>query len=468
MAYIANTDKDRKEMLEFIGVSCFDELISNIPKDLLLKTPIMLEGGSAPHSEIEIQKKVFSLLSKNQCLNKANSFLGGGVYDHFIPAAVDHIISRPEFMTAYTPYQAEVSQGTLQWIYEYQTLICELTGMEISNAGMYDGASAAAEAILMANRKNRLTKALVSDTLNPVFIKVIMAYTEGAGIEIVPIPKRNGETDIDALSALIDEKTCCVVVQTPNYYGVIEDCFEIEKTINCANKEGFKKAKPLFITINDPISLALLNSPSEYNADIVVGEGQALGNKPYYGGPLFGFMASKMDLSRAMPGRLVGATIDVEGNNAFCLTIQAREQHIRRDKATSNICSNQALCCLAATVYMSLMGKVGMKTVAELSFKNAHYLANELVKLDGYSMAFNKPFFKEFTIKCPIKPKIIIDELSKECIYAGIDLTNYTQEANDEYFLLIAVTEKKSKSEMDVFIKSLKSLMTKISTSKKE
>ena len=443
MAYIANTEKDRREMMDVIGVKSFDELISNIPKDLLLKDFLNLEK---PLSELEINKKVFSTLSKNQCLNKANSFLGGGVYDHFIPAAVDHIISRPEFMTAYTPYQAEVSQGTLQWIYEYQTLICELTGMDISNAGVYDGASAAAEAVLMAYRKNRLPKALVSETLNPVYIKVIKAYTEGVGIEIVTVPSRDGVTDIEALNSLIDDKTCCIVAQTPNFYGIVEDCFEIEKIVR-------KQTKTLFISVNDPISLALLNAPSEYNADISVGEGQALGNKPYFGGPLFGFMASKMDLSRTMPGRIVGATTDIDGKKAYCLTIQAREQHIRRDKATSNICSNQALCCLAGTVYMCLMGKNGIREVAELSMKNAHYLAQEISKIDGYSLAFDKPFFKEFTVKTPVNPQKIIEELNKKCIYAGIKVNVPSQK--DDY-LLIAVTEKKSKADMDNLVKALK------------
>ena len=459
MSYIANTEKDRQEMLEVIGVKSFDDLIANIPEKLLIKEPLKLDK---PLSEIEINRRAFSLLSKNECLNKANSFLGGGVYDHFIPAAVNHIITRPEFMTAYTPYQAEVSQGTLQWIYEYQTLICELTGMDISNAGMYDGASAAAEAILMATRKNRLTKALVSETLNPVYIEVIKAYTEGAGIEIVIIPAKDGVTDVEKLKDLLDEKTSCVVVQSPNFYGVIEDCFEIRDAFRTPNSE---LRTPLFITINDPISLALLNCPSEYNADIVVGEGQALGNKPYYGGPLFGFMASKIDLSRAMPGRIVGATTDVEGKRAYCLTIQAREQHIRRDKATSNICSNQALCSLAGTVYMCLLGKNGLKEVAELSMKNAHYLAREISKIEGFSLAFDKPFFKEFTINTPLPAKTIIEELQKECIYAGLDISPhiYGGGKGGDNNLLIAVTEKKSKADMDSFVAALSRVGTQTS-----
>ena len=440
MSYISNTDKERREMLDVIGVKSFDDLISNIPQKFQLKEALNLEE---PLSELEISRKISTILSKNKCLNKMNSFLGGGVYDHFIPAAVDTITNRPEFLTAYTPYQAEVSQGTLQWIYEYQTLICELTGMQVSNAGMYDGASAAAEAILMACRKNRLTKALVSETVNPQYIKVMKAYTEGVGIKIIMIPKKDGVTDIEQLNLMNNDKTCCVVVQSPNRFGIIEDCFEIEKIVR-------QQKSPLFIPIVDPISLAILNSPAEYNADIVVGEGQALGNKPYWGGPLFGFLTTKMDLSRNMPGRIVGATVDADGKRAYSLTLQAREQHIRRDKATSNICSNEASCTLAGTVYMCMMGKSGLKEVAELSMTKAHYLAREISKIDGYSLAFNQPFFKEFAIKTPVKPEVIIEQLIEKGIFPGI---NISCESN---MLLIAVTEKKSKADMDSFVKALR------------
>ena len=442
MSYISNTDKERKEMFDVIGVKSFDDLIANIPTKFKLSEALQLDTA---RSELEMDNVVFNTISKNKCLNRINGFLGGGVYDHFIPAAVDSIISRPEFLTAYTPYQAEVSQGTLQWIYEYQTLICLLTGMEISNAGMYDGASAAAEAILMAVRKNRLTKALVSTTLNPIYIDVIRTYTEGAGVEIEMIPATYGVTDIEILNSMMDDKTCCVVTQSPNYFGNIEDCFQIEAIVH-------SQKKALFIPIVDPISLAILNSPDEYNADIVVGEGQALGNKPYYGGPLFGFMATKIDMSRNLPGRIVGATVDTDGKRAYSLTIQAREQHIRRDKATSNICSNQALCALAGTVYMCMMGKEGMKEVAELSLTKAHYLAKEIAKIDGYSLAFNQQFFKEFTINTPIEPQQIIKQLAQKDILPGIDLSNTGYENK----MLVTVTEKKSKKDMDALVKALR------------
>ena len=442
MSYISNTDKDRKEMLEVIGVKSFHDLLKDIPEKFQLKELLELDP---PLSELEIHKKLFNIGLNNKCLNRTNAFLGGGIYDHFIPAAIDSIISRPEFLTAYTPYQAEVSQGTLQAIYEYQSLICELTGMDISNAGMYDGASATAEAILMACRKNRLTKVLVSAAVNPLYIDVMHTYTEGVGIEIEVVPAREGVTDLDLLKEMHDDKTCCVVIQSPNYFGCIEDNFEIEKIVH-------EQKKALLISVVDPISLAILNAPSEYNADIVVGEGQALGNKPNFGGPLFGFLSAKMDLNRNIPGRIVGATTDLDGKRAFALTLQGREQHIRREKATSNICSNQALCTLAGTVYMCLLGKQGLKEVAELSMTNAHYLGAEISKIKGFSLAFKQPFFKEFTINTPIDPQDIIAHLTINDILPGIDLC----EANYENKMLIAVTEKKSKEEMDELINALK------------
>ncbi|HOD54052.1 MAG TPA: aminomethyl-transferring glycine dehydrogenase subunit GcvPA [Candidatus Cloacimonadota bacterium] len=440
MPYISNTDKEREVMLKEIGVSSFDELIANIPEKFRLKEFLGLEPAM---SELEIAKRLFEITSKNLCTNKANSFMGAGVYDHFIPAAVDYIISRAEFLTAYTPYQAEVSQGTLQAIYEYQSMICDLTGMDISNAGMYDGASAAAEAILMAARKTRKYKAIIAGTINPRFKEVIKVYTEGVGIELVYIPAVNGVINPADVKNAMDDKTACVVVQTPNYFGNFEDMFEMDTVIH--------ETKALFIAVVDPISLAVMNAPAEYHTDIVVGEGQALGNKQYYGGPLFGFLATKMDLNRMMPGRIVGETVDTDGKRAYALTLQAREQHIRRDKATSNICSNQALCTLAATVYMSMLGKNGLIEVASQCATKAHYLANEIAKLDGFELAFNHPFFKEFTIKTPKAATEIKARLLEKNILAGVDLS----EIGEDNMLLIAVTEKKSKADLDAFVNAL-------------
>ncbi|MDD3050689.1 MAG: aminomethyl-transferring glycine dehydrogenase subunit GcvPA [Candidatus Cloacimonetes bacterium] len=442
MPYISNTDAERKLMLKEIGVATFEDLINNIPQKFRDNAVLNLEK---PLSEMEINRRISKLAAKNVSTCKANSFLGAGVYDHFIPAAVDHIVLRPEFHTAYTPYQAEVSQGTLQMIYEYQTMICELTGMEISNASMYDGASASAEAILMASRKTKKYKAIIASTINPAYLEVIKAYVEGVGIELQIIPEVNGTIDIPKLNDLIDAETSCVLIQTPNFFGHLEDVHEIEKIAH-ANK------KVIFITAVDPISLALLNAPSEYNADIVIGEGQALGNGQYFGGPLFGFLATNMDLARIMPGRISGGTVDVDGKRAYALTLQAREQHIRRAKATSNICSNQSLCTLAATVYLSLMGRKGLKEVATQSATKAHYLADEISKINGYSLWSNAPFFKEFAISTPVKASVIIEQLKGKNIYPGVDLSMYGHENK----LLIAVTEKKTKADMDEFVQALK------------
>ncbi|OPX27966.1 MAG: glycine dehydrogenase (aminomethyl-transferring), partial [Candidatus Cloacimonas sp. 4484_143] len=329
MPFISNTDNERKEMLAAIGVKNFEDLLVNIPKKFLLEKDCFLDEA---YSELEISRKISKLASKNISSSQANSFLGGGIYDHFIPAAVDHVLLKPEFHSAYTPYQAEVSQGTLQYIYEYQTMICNLTGMEISNAGMYDGASAAAEAILMAARKTKKFKAIIAGTINPLYLEVIKTYTVGVGINLVIIPAKKGLIDLDELKSAIDDETGCVLLQTPNFFGNIENAFAVEEITHTA-------VKALFIVAVDPISLAVMNAPSEYKADIVVGEGQALGNAQNFGGPLFGFLATNLKLSRTMPGRIVGATLDVDGKRSYALTLQAREQHIRRAKATSNICS---------------------------------------------------------------------------------------------------------------------------------
>lgn len=439
MPYISNTDRDRQEMFAKIGVKNFDELITAIPEKFRLNGELNLDK---PYSEIEITRKIKSQTCQNICTQSANSFLGAGVYDHFIPAAVDAITSRPEFLTAYTPYQAEVSQGTLQFIYEYQTMICELTGMEIANASMYDAASAIAEAILMAVRVNKLSKAILPATLNPVFVEVIKAYTEGVGIELITAPAKDGLVDLESLKGLMDESVGSIVMQSPNFFGNLEDADAISEIAH-------SHPKGLLIASVDPISLAILKAPAEYGADIVVGEGQALGNGMNFGGPLFGFFATKLSMARQMPGRIVGGTVDLDGKRAYALTLQAREQHIRRAKATSNICSNQSLCTLAAVVYMSLMGREGLKEVAIQSAQKAHYLAEELSKIEGVQLSFPKAeFFKEFVIKTPLKAKELIEKMLPKGIYAGVEV--------GENELMLAVTEKKSKAEIDEFVNAMK------------
>lgn len=442
MPYISNTDRDRRKILDAVGAKNFADLIAAIPAKMQMKEPLKLDN---PLSELGITSKIKAKTCRNVCAGSASSFLGAGVYDHFIPAAVDTIVSRPEFFTAYTPYQAEVSQGTLQFIYEYQTMICELTGMEIANASMYDGASAVAEAILMAVRKNRLHKAIIPATLHPEFVKVIKIYTEGVGIELLTAPQKDGQLDLAALEAMLDDTIGSVVVQSPNFYGNLEDTKALDTIIH-------KEPKCLFIACVDPISLAIINSPAEYHADIVVGEGQALGNSMYMGGPLFGFFATKLDMARQMPGRIVGGTLDKEGKRAYALTLQAREQHIRREKATSNICSNQSLCTLAAVVYMSLMGREGLVEIATQSAQKAHYTASELCKLPGLAFAYpNASFFKEFVIKTPKPAAEIVAAMLPRNIYPGLDLAAYGM----PNALMIAVTEKKTKAEIDEFVQAM-------------
>jgi len=446
MPYISNTERDRQLILAEIGAKSFDDLIAAVPDKLRLKEPLKLDE---PLSELEISNKIKAKTCQNICAGSANSFLGAGVYDHFIPAAVDTIVSRPEFFTAYTPYQAEISQGTLQFIYEYQTMICELTGMEIANASMYDAASAVAEAILMAVRKNRLTKAILPATLHPEYVKVIKSYTEGVGIELLIAPAKEGKLDIQALEAMLDETIGSVVLQTPNFYGNLEDAKAIDAIVHA-------NPKCLLIACVDPISLAILTPPADYHADIVVGEGQALGNNMFLGGPLFGFFATRLDMARQMPGRIVGGTLDKEGKRAYALTLQAREQHIRRDKATSNICSNQSLCTLAAVVYMSLMGRAGLKEVAIQSTQKAHYAAQQLSALPGFELVFPQAvFFKEFVISTPLPAARIINRMLPRNIYPGLDMAPFGM----PNALMIAVTEKKSKAEIDALVKAMQEVV---------
>ena len=443
MPYISNTDAERQAMLKKIGVSSFEELIAAIPPKMRMSSPLKLDE---PLSELEITRKIKSQTCGDLCTSTANAFLGAGVYDHFFPAAVDTIVSRPEFFTAYTPYQAEVSQGTLQFIYEYQTMICELTGMEIANASMYDGASAIAEAILMAVRKNRLTKAILPATLHPEYVKVIRIYTEGLGIELLTAPMKDGLTDLEALKTMMDETIGSVVLQNPNFFGNIEAGEAIGQIAH-------SNPKTLFIVAADPISLAILKAPAAYGADIAVGEGQALGNSMYMGGPLFGYFSTKIDLARQMPGRIVGGTLDIEGKRAYALTLQAREQHIRREKATSNICSNQSLCTLAATVYMALMGREGLVEVATQSAQKAHYLASEIRKLTGFELAYpNAPFFREFVVNTPVPAAQIVEKLLPRAIYPGVDMARFGNEKQ----LMIAVTEKKCKADLDALVSALR------------
>jgi glycine dehydrogenase subunit 1 len=428
--YIPNTLEDEKIMLKSIGVESIQELFSDIPEDVKFNRELNI---NLPMSELEVQKHMKVLWNKNKGTEDLVCFLGAGVYDHYIPSIIKHIVSRAEFYTSYTPYQPEISQGTLQAIFEYQSLICNLTGLDVANASMYDGAIACAEAAFMAVESTKRKSIIVSKTVNPEIRKVLYTYTRFKDIELIEIDDKDGVTDILKLKELVDIKTAGVIVRNPNFFGIIEDMTEVEKITH--------DNKALLIMSVDPISLAILKTPGEIGVDIAVGEGQSLGNAMNFGGPYLGFMTATTKLMRKIPGRIVGQTEDVDGKRAFVLTLQAREQHIRREKATSNICSNQALNALTAAIYLTTMGKQGLKEVANQSMQKAHYALNEIIKLEGYKAVFNKPFFKEFMIQCDESASVVNDKLLKSNIIGGYDVEiSYPDLKNT---LLFCVTEKK-------------------------
>lgn len=437
--YIPNTIEDERIMLESIGALSVQELFDDIPMDIKLNRELYI---NPPMSELEVRKHIKDLTNKNKSIEDLVCFLGAGVYDHYIPSIIKHIVSRSEFYTSYTPYQPEISQGTLQAIFEYQTLICDLTGLDVANASMYDGATSCAEAAFMAAESTKRKSIIISKTVNPQIREVLHTYTKYKGLELIEVDEKDGVTDESKLKELVNSNTAGVIVQNPNFFGIIEDVTEIEKVTH--------DNKAILIMSVDPISLAILKTPGEIGADIVVGEGQSLGIAMNFGGPYLGFMATTKKLMRKIPGRIVGQTVDVDGKRAFVLTLQAREQHIRRGKATSNICSDQTLNAVAAAVYLTTMGKEGLKEVAYQSTQKAHYAFNEIVKLEKYKPVFNKPFFMEFVIKGHEKASIINDELLEKNIIGGYDIgKNYFGFENS---LLFCVTEKRSKLEIDELI----------------
>jgi len=424
--YIPNTAKDQESMLKAIGKKSIDELFSDIPEKVRLKKPLNLPQGL---SEPELLEELSALSKKNEL---ASTFLGAGSYNHFIPSVVKHIVSRSEFYTAYTPYQAEASQGILQAIYEYQSMICELTGMDAANASMYDGATAIAEAAFLACRATGRKEIVVSSAVHPEYRSVLKTYAKGAGLNVKEAPFSKNQATLDLATLDIGRATgnnnlACVILQQPNFFGSIEDVRSLAEKIHAAGA--------LFIVCADPISLGLLKAPGDYGADIVVGEGQSLGNPRSFGGPGLGIFAVKKPLLRQIPGRVVGQTTDADGKRAFCLTLQTREQHIRRERATSNICSNEALAALAATVYLSVMGKQGLRKVAELCLQKADYLKRKLKD----KVVFKGPTFKEFVIKTNKK--------------VGVGLEQFYPELKN--CRLICVTELTSKKVMDGLVKDL-------------
>ena len=432
LPYLPNTDADRNAMLREIGVSLADELFQDVPEEfrnVQFKLPPSL-------SELELKEELRQLSRQNASLDDYVCFLGAGYYKHFVPSVVGHITSRSEFYTAYTPYQAEVSQGTLQATYEYQSLVCQLTGMEVSNAGMYDGSTAAAEAALMACRITRKNKVAMLSTVNPRYQSVIATYASGQSISLPPVTP-----DLKGLSS----DCACLMVQQPNFFGYFED---LEACAQQARDIG-----ALLIIIVDPISLGMFKPPGDYSADIVIAEGQALGNPLNFGGPGLGIFTCRKEYLRQMPGRIVGRTVDVAGRPGYVLTMATREQHIRRERATSNICTNEALVALAATVYLATMGKSGLRQVAELCYHKAHYAANAISKLKGYSLVFPQTFFKEFVVRCPVAPRQINQALFKEGIIGGLDLSHTIDNG-----ILFCVTEMNTKKDIDRLVTILGSL----------
>lgn len=443
MPFVPNTDSERQQMLETIGVSSFDELIAAIPEELRLKNPLNVQTRL---SELEIRELLKHYANQNKSASTHVNFMGGGAYDHFIPSIIDMVLSRSEFKTAYTPYQAEVSQGTLQAMYEFQSMIAALTGMDVSNASLYDGGTALAEACLMANAHNKKKEILIAGTINPYNKQVVSTLTVGRELTFKEFILEDGTCDLDALKQAVSASTCAVIVQHPNFYGNLEEVEEIEKICHSVNA--------MYIVSSCPFSLGLLKPPGEYNADITVGEGQPLGIPLNFGGPYLGIFTTKEQYVRKIPGRLAGVSVDQDGKRCYVLTLQTREQQIKRDKATSNICTNQGLFMLAATVYLETMGKQGVQEVAKQSYEKAVNLAEKISEIPGFSLLNSKPFFREFLVKTPVPARQIIDKGAEQGILCGIDTYQF-----DGYHdgLLIAVTEKRTEKELNDLIALLKS-----------
>jgi glycine dehydrogenase subunit 1 len=444
MSFVPHAPSDREEMLRTIGISSEDELFADIPEKLRLNSPLDVPPAL---SEWEAVRTLQQLAGASRHLT---CFAGAGYYDHYVPAVVDHLIRRSEFYTAYTPYQAEVSQGTLQSIYEFQSMVCELMSLDVANASMYDGASAMAEAAMMARSilKQR-DKVVLSITANPHYRQVLDTYNLGLQMPVEIAPRTaSGVTDLDALKDLVDDQTAAVIVQSPNFFGLLED---LEAAASLAHDAG-----ALLVTVVDPVSLAILKSPGECGADIAVAEGQPFGIPLSYGGPVLGLFAARQAYIRNMPGRIVGVTEDVEGRRGFVLTLQTREQHIRREKATSNICTNQGLCALAATIYLSTTGRDGLRQVAEASAQIAHYAYDRIVGETGLEPMFpDTPFFREFALKTDRPAREIIEKGAERGILAGVALSRFPHIDVDDG-LLVAFTEKRSQDDVELLLDVLK------------
>ncbi len=445
MSYIPNSIEDRKKMLKAIGVwsGNIEELFKGIPKELRALSFNLPSGKS----ELEVERYLKELSRKNN--TSLINFLGGGFYDHHIPAAVDAIASRSEFYTAYTPYQPEASQGTLQAIYEYQSCICRLTGMEVSNASLYDGGTALYEAAMMAVHTTGRNKIIIDGGVNPIYRQMMYTYATNLSIEFVETRITGGQSDREEIDKHLDEKTAAIIFQNPNFFGVIDDHTDIIKK---AHKFGALAIESVY-----PISLGILKTPGEMGADIATGEGQSLGLPLSFGGPYLGFMGVRKELVRKMPGRIVGATLDTQKRRSFVLTLQAREQHIRREKATSNICSNEALCALRALVYMCLIGKEGLRDLAQLCIDKTEYAKKRLESVNGVEVKTSAPTFNEFIVKLSQKPDEVAESLIERGIIAGLPLGAFYKDMTD--YMLIAITEKRTKEEIDILAEAFEEVL---------
>lgn len=431
--FISTTREQQVQMLKESGYESFEDLFANVPDEVLLKGGLNIPAGC---SEMEAGQKLSGMAAKNRVF--PHIFRGAGSYHHYIPAIVKSVTSKEDFLTAYTPYQAEISQGNLQSIFEFQTMICELTGMDAANASVYDGASAAAESVFMCKDRKR-TKVLVSATTPPEVLGTMKTYCYGRDTELFVVPEKDGVTDQEALASMMDETVACFYVQQPNYYGILEDGEALGRLVH---EKGGK-----YVMGCNPIALAIIETPAECGADVAVGEGQPLGMPMGFGGPYLGFMAATKDMMRKLPGRIVGETVDSEGKRGFVLTLQAREQHIRREKAGSNICSNQALCAMTASVYLSAMGADGLRQAALLCTSKAHYLKEQL-KAAGLTAAYDKPFFHEFVTTCPVEPEKLMKHLEEHGYLGGLVLPDGR--------ILWCATEMNTKDEIDGLVRLVK------------
>lgn len=445
MAYLYNTPEQQQAMLETIGVASIAELLQQVPEALQLQRPLDLP---APLSELELQQQIQQLASRNAADRVC--FLGGGAYDHFIPAVVDELASRGEFYTAYTPYQPEASQGSLQAFFEYQSLICALTGFDVSNASLYEGGTAVSEAAFMAMRvTNKTRKVVISEGVHPEYRQVLETYVRNLETEVVTIPTQNGTTDLEQVRALLDDQSACLIFQQPNFFGCLEPAAEL-----C---ELAKERGALSVVSFDPVSLGVLKRPADYGADIGVAEGQSLGVPLQYGGPYLGVLACRSEYVRKMPGRLIAMTTDRNGNACYVLGLQTREQHIRRDKATSNICTNQGLLALRATMHLSLLGPQGLREVSELACQKAHYAAQQLSTIPGVELLYSAPFFKEFSLKVSGDAATFRARAAQAGFDIGPELKQFPLNIpNQQSAILVAVTESRTRAEIDELVAALK------------